>query len=221
MECPPKTIALVLKEGDKMHCIIFVTLVISLVIFALNSVSHDNSLMNPVELCKKYFMLFQNDDAEQWKDDKGKSTRRIIWLPILYYCVTPFLLGLSLGLTKVLDSDIVETLLVVLSLITAMLFAVYTSILSLQDRIISSEKPNDKIVKLVSQTSDLLNFEILMTVFLVVLCLVCLIGYDPLHKIPVMMCALSVIIYSLLLMLFFNLLIVLKRFSRIVEKTGK
>ena len=156
--------------------------------------------------------------------------RKILWGQLLIYFMSPLLFGCSLALTWPINKELIETLLVVVSLIDATLFSVYGIFPPILDKIHEKEDTTHKQRKTaeiehkletIRKTGDILNFEILISVLLIAFCFAAMICAEVARQNEWLLILGSVIIYGLALMLFFNLLIVLKRYTRFIEELIK
>ena len=208
----------------------FVPAVIAIIIIVWNSVRTVGSFINPKEVFERYVEFFYDANARRLVKPGEPEKKRILWGQFSIYFVSPLLFGISLALIKPITRDLTETLLVVISLIDAVLFSVYGVFPSVLEKLRAemgdAEKGREKhvithIIKTIEETGNILNFEIMVSVMLIALCLIAELcagiakQYVWAHVLG------SVIIYSLTLMLFFNLLIVLKRYSRVIENLMK
>lgn len=139
---------------------------------------------------------------------KNNNGRIPIMVSLLYFFM-PLALALSCVNIKVINSDIVGNITVMLSIITAMLFTLLPMLMELRykmnDRLKDNPSKLRESKKLVSETVDSIMFEVLIAVVLLILSfMLAFPGMD--NKI------ISCIVYYLLFMFLMNLMIVLKRF---------
>lgn len=208
----------------------YIPAIIGIGIIAWNSIRSVGSFVNPKEVFMRYVVFFYDANAHRLVEAGKPKKRKILWGQFLIYFVSPLLFGFSLALTWPINKELIETLLVVVSLIDATLFSVYGIFPPVLDKIHEQEDTTHKERKTaeiehkletIRKTGDILNFEILISVVLIAFCFAAMICAEVARQKAWVLIMGSVIIYGLALMLFFNLLIVLKRYARFIEELIK
>lgn len=137
---------------------------------------------------------------------------------IFVYFVVPLVISIALGLTKVIDIDAINTITVIVSILTAMFFTLLTLVIDMQTKVKDNKTLNASdasvMKKVLKETYYALMFEIAISIFLLIACFVNLFA----EKFSFMM---SVLIYYMTLVLLFNLFTILRRVFRIIEQSLK
>lgn len=135
-------------------------------------------------------------------------------IPIINYMIIPFAMGLATVFVKEIDDDIINIIIIIISIFTAMLFTMLTMIIDMKSKIkdnpyyYSNEAEISK--KSLVESYYTVMFEILISVILLILCLFnCFtktFGYVQ-----------SFLIYSFMYLLIFNLLMIIRRIYRVID----
>lgn len=179
--------------------IMWITIVLILIIskfgIGLNYISVN-------EIVKNHLNCFRN-----------KSGKLLI-IPVINYLIIPFLMGGATTVIKEIDSDTINIITIIISILTAMLFTMLTMVIDMKAKIkkdpeyFSTEAQVSK--KALLETYYTIMFEILVSVILLILCFFnCFTSeYGKVQ---------SFLIYSLTYMLIINLLMIIKRIFRIID----
>ena len=151
---------------------------------------------------KNYFECF--------KDEKGK----VLIIPVVNYLVIPVLLAAVVVRERIIDADIIEILTIIISILTAMLFTLLTMIIEMKAKIkedpsyYSIEAKTSK--RALIETYYIIMFEITMSVFVLILCLI----NAFMNKFN---CLQSFLIYACSFIIICNLLVIIKRIFKVID----
>lgn len=145
-----------------------------------------------------------------FKNEKGK----ILVIPLINYIVLPILGAGVVVREQIINSDIVEILTIIISILTAMLFTLLTMIIEMKAKI--KENPDYYSIearisqKALVETYYVVMFEITMSVFILVMCLVNAFtsNFDSVQ---------SFLIYACSFIVICNLLVIIKRIFRVID----
>lgn len=190
-----KILDYMLEPQNIMWLTIVLILIISKFGIGLNYISVN-------EIVKNHLNCFRN-----------KSGKLLI-IPVINYLIIPFLMGGATTVIKEIDSDTINIITIIISILTAMLFTMLTMVIDMKAKIkkdpeyFSTEAQISK--KALLETYYTIMFEILVSVILLILCFFnCFTrAYGNLQ---------SFLIYSLTYMLIINLLMVIKRIFRVID----
>lgn len=135
---------------------------------------------------------------------------------ILPFFILPMMLGKGLGLIYSINKDLLIQILVVLSIILSMLFAMFSIIIS-KDYSHCNDIKKDKVTKVVMETENVILFEVIISVILMILIIIDYAINDYIVKILYLNIAINSLLYSLLIFVFLNLLIIMKRIGRLID----
>lgn len=175
--------------------IIIFILIIGKFGFGLNYIS-------VIDIIKNHYKCFRNI--------KGK----LMIVPIIIYSLVPFLMGYASAIIKVIDTNTINLITVIISILTAMFFTLLAMIIDMKGKLknnadyFSVEAKISK--KALIETYYTVMFEILISIVLLVLCFFsCFTQKFGFIR--------SFVIYSLTYLLIFNLLMVIKRIFRVID----
>lgn len=137
---------------------------------------------------------------------------------IFVYFVIPLIISVALGITKVLDDGIINTVTVIISILTAMFFTLLTLVIDIRTKVKDNQDLNasdaNVMKKVLKETYYAIMFEITISIFLLVACFVNLFAgtFDF---------VMSVSIYYMTLVLLFNLFTILRHVFKIIEQSLK
>ena len=197
------------KNGvDKLHRIIvsnmkYILLIVAITIYLVSLIGAKLDYLSFKEIIINHFKCF-----------RGKKDNRLRILPILNYTFVPILLGCSAGLYKNINSDILDNITIVISILTAMLFTMLSTVIEMKAKIKNNKEYYNteyEIAKLtIVETYYAVMYEILIITILLIVCFFC--TYTGKYNI-----VFSCIIYSLSFVMVSNLFMVIKRIFRIIE----
>lgn len=185
----------ILEPQNIIWIIIIIILIISKFGIGLNYISVN-------EIVKNHLYCFRNKNG------------KLLIIPVINYLVIPFLMGGATTIVKKIDSNTINIITIIISILTAMLFTMLTMVIDMKAKIkkdpeyFSTEAQISK--KALLETYYTIMFEILVSVILLILCFFnCFTReYGKLQ---------SFLIYSLTYMLIINLLMVIKRIFRVID----
>lgn len=145
---------------------------------------------------------------------RNSGNGKIMIVPVIDYLVIPFMIGLAAALIKVIDSDMINIITIIVSILTSMLFTLLGMIIDMKSKI--NDNPNyfsteSEISKRsLIETYYTIMFEILVSVVLLVLCLFNVFTqmFGTIQ---------SFLIYSLTFLLIINLMLIIKRIFRVID----
>lgn len=149
---------------------------------------------------------------------RSTKTHKILIIPFIDYCVTPFLLGAAAAVTKSIDSTVINIITIIVSILTSMLFTLLAMIIDMKSKINENSAyyrtETDISAQCLRETYYTVMFEILISVILLVLSLfnVFTNKFSGLQ---------SFLIYSLTFLLIINLLMIIKRIFRVIDTNMK
>lgn len=189
----------ILRQLFKTENIIWIIIIIILITgkfgFGLNYISIGDIILN-------HLKCFKNKDG------------KMMIVPIINYMGIPILLGCATTVIKTINSNSINIITVIVSILTAMLFTMLTMIIDMKSKIkedpeyFSTEAELSK--QSLIETYYTLMFEIVISIALLILCFF----YCFTRKFGVIQ---SFLIYSLTYMLIVNLLMIIKRIFRVID----
>ena len=137
---------------------------------------------------------------------------------IFIYFIVPLIVSFALGMIKDIDNDAINTITVIVSILTAMLFTLLTLVIDMRTKVKGDSKLNasdaNVMKKALKETYYAIMFEITTSIFLLIACFIYLFA----GTFSFMM---SVFIYYMTLVLLFNLFTILRRIFKIIEQSIK
>lgn len=185
----------ILEPQNVIWIAIILILVISKFGFGLNYIS-------VVDIVKNHLNCFRNN--------KGK----LLIIPVINYIALPFLMGIATTMIKEIDSNTINIITVIISILTAMLFTLLTMIIDMKAKIKKDpeyfSKEADISKKALLETYYTVMFEILISIVLLVMSFFSCFAesYGSIQ---------SFLIYSLTYMLIINLLMIIKRIFKVID----
>ncbi len=145
-----------------------------------------------------------------FKDERGK----MLIIPLTNYLVLPILLAFVVTREKTINSNIIEIITIIVSILTSMLFTLLSVIIEMKAKV--KENPNSYSIearaskKALIETYYVVMFEITISVFVLILCLVntFINSFDHIQ---------SFLIYSCSFILICNLLTIVKRIFKVID----
>lgn len=194
-----KVLEYMLEPQNIMWIAIVLILIISKFGIGLNYISVN-------EIVRNHLYCFRNKNG------------KLLIIPIINYIFIPFLMGGATMVVKKIDSNTINIITIIISILTAMLFTMLTMVIDMKAKIkkdpeyYSKEAQISK--KALLETYYTIMFEILVSIILLILCFFnCFTKeYGGLQ---------SFLIYSLTYMLIINLLMVIKRIFRVIDTNMK
>ena len=181
--------------------------IIAIVVLALSKFCLGLEYLSVVDIFKHHIDCFRNS-----------STKKVMIVPIINYFVVPFMLGASAAIVKSADSEIVNVITIIVSILTAMLFTLLTMIIEMKSKINDNPKYFRAEAELskrsLIETYYTVMFEILISVILLVLCLFNVFT----KKFGIIQ---SFLLYSMTFLLIINLLMIIKRIFRVIDTDMK
>ena len=181
----------------------YVLLALAVIIYLISAIGAKLDYLSFKDIIKNHFKCFKRE-----RDNKYRI------LPILNYTVVPILLGCSAAMHKKINNDILDNITIVISILTAMLFTLLSTVIEMKAKIkgdkeyYNSEYEISK--KAIIETYYTIMYEILVSVIILIACFFC--TYTATHNVCV-----SGIIYALSFIMVSNLFMVIKRIFRIID----
>lgn len=180
---------------------IIIALVI--VVFIISKVGLKLEYLSVTDIIKNHINCFRNS-----------NNKRIMVIPILNYMIVPLMMGFAAALLKIIDSDMINIITIIVSILTSMLFTVLGMIIDMKSKI--NDNPNyfsteaEISKRSLIETYYTIMFEILVSVVLLVLCLFNVFTqmFGTIQ---------SFLIYSLTFLLIINLMMIIKRIFRVID----
>ena len=177
--------------------------IIVIAIYALSKFGFGLDYLSISDIVKNHINCFRNS-----------NTDKIMLMPVINYCVVPFLLGFSAAIIKIIDSSIVNVITIIVTILTSMLFTLLAMIIDMKSKINDNPKyyrtEAELSKKSLVETYYTVMFEILISIILLVLCLFNVFtskfGFIQ-----------SFLIYSLTFLLIINLMMIIKRIFRVIN----
>ncbi len=180
-------------------------IVIALLLMFFSIFKKENTFFNAIQIVKEHFSLF------------NKSFRQI-----LIFYIYPLLL--AIGVTIVYDATDVlfDNFLIVLSIIISMLFSVLAIITNFNYKNDNSneddkEQFDSRIVQVVRESCNSILYSCLLCVFLILYCTILIVLNDTSFYTGILGKILNGIAYYFFVVLILNLLLVIKRISKIIN----
>lgn len=185
------------------QCIMWISII---VIYIISRFGLGIEYISVVDIVKNHISCFRS------------SKGRLLLVPVIDFIVLPFFMGVATVLIKKIDSDSINIITIIISILTAMLFTLLTMIIEMKSKIkkdpeyYGSEASVSE--KALLETYYTVMFEILVSIILLVLCFFnCFTQkYSNIQ---------SFLIYSLTYMLLINLLMIIKRIFRVIDTDMK
>lgn len=181
----------------------YMLLAVAVVIYIISVIGAKLDYLSFKDIIKNHFECFKRE-----RDNKYRI------LPILNYTIVPILLGCSAAMYKNINSDILDNITIVISILTAMLFTLLSTVIEMKAKIkgdksyYSSEYEISK--KAIIETYYVIMYEILVSIILLIACFFC--TYTAMYNVWF-----SSIIYGLSFIMVSNLFMVIKRIFRIID----
>ena len=180
--------------------------VIIIFILIIGKFAFELDYISVIDIIKNHYKCFRNN--------KGK----LMIVPIIVYSLIPFLMGYATATIKIIDTDTINLITVIISILAAMLFTLLAMIIDMKGKLknnadyFSTEAKISK--KALVETYYTVMFEILICIILLVLCFFSCFtqDFDMIR---------SLAIYSLTYLLIFNLLMIIKRIFRVSDAEMK
>ena len=189
----------ILEPQFVMWCIVFFVLILSKFGFGLNYIS-------VMDIIKNHLNCFRGN--------KGN----LLIAPIIDYIVLPFLMGAATASIKTINSNAINIITVIISILTAMLFTLLTMVIDMKAKIKHDpeyfSKEADVSQKALLETYYTIMFEILVSIILLLFCFF----YCFSKKYGTIQ---SFFVYSLTYMLVINLMMIIKRIFRVIDTDMK
>lgn len=172
-------------------------------IYALSKFGFGLNYLSIGDIVKNHINCFRNS-----------NTNKIMIIPVVNYCVVPFLLGFSAAIIKNIDSSIVNIITIIVSILTSMLFTLLTMVIDMKSKI--NDNPDyfrteaELSKRSLIETYYTVMFEILISVILLVLCLFNVFT----NKFGFVQ---SFLIYGITFLLIINLMMIIKRIFRVIS----
>lgn len=181
----------------------YIWLIIVAIIMIISKIGAGLDYLSVKEIVINHMRCFKSKDGSKW-----------LILPILNYTVVPILLGIVAASFKVIDSDIINIITIIVSILTAMLFTMLTTIIDMKAKI-NNDNTYYRSEYLISkraiiETYYAIMYEIVISILLLICCL--FIVYIGKYKI-----VFSYVIYSLSFIMLFNLFMIIKRIFKIID----
>ncbi len=145
---------------------------------------------------------------------RDSRSKKILIAPIINYFIVPFLIGISAALVKTADSEVVNIITIIVSILTSMLFTLLAVIIDMKSKINDSPYYYSSEAKLYKasllETYYAVMFEILVSIILLVLCLfnVFTSRFSFVQ---------SCLMYGLAFLLVINLMMIVKRIFGVID----
>lgn len=176
---------------------------ICVIVLLIGRVFWGKKYLNCFDIIKKHLYCFETRE--------GGISRVSIFL----YFITPFFLAIAVVRIKNIDSDTINLLTIIISILTTMFFTLLTLILDMRSRVKNDKAYNagDALLsmKLLKEVYYSIMFEIFLSILILVMCFV-----ELFTKQFYWLCGL--IIYYMSFVLLTNLFMVLKRIFRVIDK---
>lgn len=181
----------------------YILLFIAIFIYLISTIGAKLDYLSVMGIIKNHFNCFRRE-----KDNKFRI------LPILNYTFVPILLGCSAAFYKNINSSILDNITIVISILTAMLFTMLSTVIEMKAKITNNEKyyntEYEISKKAIVETYYAIMYEILISIVLLIVCFFCI--YTAKYNIWF-----SCIIYALSFVMISNLFMVIKRIFRIIN----
>ncbi len=183
-----------------------VLLVISLVCIGIGKFFFKIQNAKCIDIVKKHFECFSKDD--------GKVSK----IPIMLYFGVPMLLAVALAMVQVINSDAINIITIIISILTSMFFTLLTLVLDMRAKTRENKNYTASeakiIIDVLKETYYSIMFEILVSVLLLIFCFLDLFASN-------FSFIESIIIYYMTLIVLTNLFIILKRIFKVIEQEMK
>lgn len=137
---------------------------------------------------------------------------------IFVYFIVPLIISVALGITRVIDNDAINTITVIVSILTAMFFTLLTLVIDMRTKVKDDKSFNasdaNVMKKILKETYYAIMFEIAISILLLIACFISLFA----ETFGILM---SVLIYYMTLVLLFNLFTILRRVFKVIEQSIK
>ncbi len=124
---------------------------------------------------------------------------------IVLFTIFPLFLGTSIGLKKPLNGELINNLMIIVPLLMSVFFSYFTYYSDYKYSEITDQKEYSIKKENTEQCQTIINYNILMGVIILILCLINITKYITIHQL------ISIAVYSLFIQVLLNLLIIIKR----------
>ena len=181
----------------------YIILIVSIVIILIGKIGAKLDYLSIKEIIINHIKCFKTNDNSRW-----------LWLPILNYNLVPILLGISATLFKEINTEIINIITVIMSILTAMLFTTLTMVIDMKAKINSNNSyyrtEYEISKKAIIETYYTVMYEIVISIIILIACLLCI-------YIEKFYFVFSLIIYSLSFLPLFNLFMIIKRLFKVIN----
>lgn len=137
---------------------------------------------------------------------------------VFVYFIVPLIISVALGITRAIDNDAINTLTVIVSILTAMFFTLLTLVIDMRTKVKDNKSYNasdaNVMKNVLKETYYSLMFEITISILLLIACFINLFA----KSFSIFM---SVLIYYMTLVMLFNLFTILRRVFKVIEHSMK
>lgn len=184
-----------LLSTEGLICIIVVIWIFNILVFKIKYASLKGVFSN-------YFRCFINKNG------------KLLIGALVNYFILPVALAVVAAREKIVNSDIIEILTIIVSILTSMLFTLLSMIIEMKAKVKNSPNYFSIEAKVseeaLIETYYAIMFEITMSVILLILCLLnAFVGYSDIMQ--------SILIYSMSFIVICNLLIIIKRIFKVID----
>lgn len=183
--------------------IAYFVIYISLVILVLYALKRHNNFIDCRLIIKNHFSIFKVDRNENGEQSFLKGQ-------IFLFFILPLFLSISVTIISRINDTIINVITVIMTIITSMLFTVLSMFIS-----IGRKDSINNFNEVLRETYYSIAFEILLSIFILVLCLTYLFISEI--KNYLMIGIFSTVIYYFCFTIILNLFIVLKRINVILK----
>ena len=124
---------------------------------------------------------------------------------IVLFIIFPLFLGISIGLKRPLNGELINNLMIIVPLLMSVFFSYFTYYSDYKYSEITDQKEYSIKKENTEQCQTIINYNILMSIIVLILCLINITKFKIVHYLH------SIVVYSLFIQVLLNLLIIIKR----------
>jgi hypothetical protein len=181
----------------------YTLIIVSCIILLISKFIFKIDYMNCTKIIDNHIGVFNNKNG------------KLLLVPFFTYNILPLLIALGVNRIKVIDSDMINIITVIISILTSMLFTLLVMLIDMKEKVSIKEAKDANQLNIMKMTIKETYYTIMFEILISISVLLLSFFYMFTQKIS---CVISMIIYYLVFLLVFNLFIVLKRVFNIIEQ---
>lgn len=181
----------------------YTLIIVSSIILLISKFIFKIDYMNCTKIIDNHIGVFNNKNG------------KLLLVPFFTYNILPLLIALGINRIKVIDSDMINIITVIISILTSMLFTLLVMLIDMKEKVSIKESKDANQLNIMKMTIKETYYTVMFEILISISVLLLSFFYMFTQKIS---CVISMIIYYLVFLLVFNLFIVLKRVFNIIDQ---